>query len=257
MTKEPASLFAGRSALVTGAGRGIGRAIALGLVAEGARVALLARSKVELDEVASVVRDRGGVAFVLPADMGDTDSVEQAAMLALSELGTVDILVNNAGVVWPIAPSTTIPIADWASTLAINVTGAVQLTLSLLPSMLGQGWGRVVNVSSGVAARPSAMIGGNAYATSKAALEAHTVNLAAEIVSSGVTVNVYRPGGVDTGMQGWIRNQPVEQVGEALHGRFTESYEKGTLITPEESASSLLRRLPSEATGMIWDVRDA
>lgn len=257
MTEEPALAFEGRSALVTGAGRGIGRAIALGLVAEGARVALLARSEVELDEVASVVRDRGGVALVLPADMGDSDSVDRAAKLAISEFGIVDILVNNAGVVWPVASSTTIAIADWAATLAINVTGAVQLTLSLLPSMLGQGWGRVVNVSSGIAARPSGMTGANAYATSKAALEAHTLNLAAEIVDSGVTVNVYRPGGVDTAMQGWIRNQPAEQVGAALHGRFIESYERGTLITPEESASSLLRRLPSEVTGMIWDVRDA
>jgi NAD(P)-dependent dehydrogenase (short-subunit alcohol dehydrogenase family) len=257
MSDEPALAFAGRSALVTGAGRGIGKAIALGLVAEGANVALLARSKVELDEVANLVRDRGGVALVIPADMGDADSVERAAELALSEFGTVDILVNNAGVVWPVASSTTIAIADWAATQAINVTGAVQLTFSLLPSMLGQGWGRVVNVSSGIAARPSGMIGANAYATSKAALEAHTLNLAAEIVNSGVAVNVYRPGGVDTAMQGWIRNQPAEQVGAALRGRFVESYQRGTLITPEESASSLLMRLPSEATGMIWDVRDA
>jgi NAD(P)-dependent dehydrogenase (short-subunit alcohol dehydrogenase family) len=114
-----------------------------------------------------------------------------------------------------------------------------------------------VNVSSGIASRPSGMTGANAYATSKAALEAHTLNLAEEIVDSGVTVNVYRPGGVDTAMQGWIRNQPAEQVGAALRARFVESYERGTLITPEESASSLLRRLPSAATGMIWDVRDA
>jgi NAD(P)-dependent dehydrogenase (short-subunit alcohol dehydrogenase family) len=257
MPAEPALAFAGRSAVVTGAGRGIGRAIALGLVAEGARVALLARSKVELDEVASLVRDQSGVALVLPADMADSDSVEQAAELALSEFGIVDVLVNNAGVVWPVASSTTIAIADWATTLAINVTGAVQLTLALLPSMLRQGWGRIVNVSSGIAAHPSGMIGANAYATSKAALEAHTVNLAAEIVGSGVTVNVYRPGGVDTAMQGWIRSQPADHVGPALHERFIENYERGSLITPEESANSLLRRLPSDATGMIWDVRDS
>ena len=106
-------------------------------------------------------------------------------------------------------------------------------------------------------ARPSGMVGANAYATSKAALEAHTLNLAAEIAGTGVTVNVYRPGGVDTVMQGWIRSQPAEEVGEALHGRFIKSYEQGTLITPETSANSLLQRLPSDATGMIWDVQDA
>jgi NAD(P)-dependent dehydrogenase (short-subunit alcohol dehydrogenase family) len=123
--------------------------------------------------------------------------------------------------------------------------------------MLEHSWGRIVNVSSGAAARPGGMIGGNAYVTSKAALEAHTLNLAAELAGSGITVNVYRPGGVDTAMQGWIRSQAPEEVGVALHERFIESYEKGTLITSEESAASLLRRIPSDVTGEIWSVRDA
>ena len=118
-----AHVFAGKSALVAGAGRGIGRAIALGLAAEGANVALLARSEHELDEVADLVRDSGGVALVLPADMGDAGSIERASAATLSEFASVDILINNAAVVWPVASSTTIAIADWASTLAINVTG--------------------------------------------------------------------------------------------------------------------------------------
>jgi NAD(P)-dependent dehydrogenase (short-subunit alcohol dehydrogenase family) len=257
MSDDVALPFDGRSALVTGAGRGIGRAIALGLVAGGARVALLARSKDELDEVAEIIQDRGGVALVIPADVGEAGAVEKAVAQTLAEFGVVDVLVNNAGVVWPLAPSAGVAIADWAAALAINVTGAVQLTFALLPAMLEQRWGRVVNVSSGIAARPGGMIGGNAYATSKAALEAHTVNLAAELAGTGVTVNAYRPGGVDTAMQGWIRSQPVERIGLALHDRFVESYAQGTLITPEESARSLLVRLPGEATGEIWSVRDA
>jgi NAD(P)-dependent dehydrogenase (short-subunit alcohol dehydrogenase family) len=175
----------------------------------------------------------------------------------LAEFGVVDVLVNNAGVVWPLATSTTIAIADWAAAFAINVTGAVQLTLLLLPKMLDQGWGRVVNVSSGVVARPGGMIGANAYVSSKAALEAHTLNLAAEILDSGVTVNAYRPGGVDTAMQEWIRTEPPERVGADLQGRFIKNYQEGSLISPETSASSLLRRLSSDVTGMIWDVRDA
>jgi NAD(P)-dependent dehydrogenase (short-subunit alcohol dehydrogenase family) len=249
--------FEGRSAVVTGAGRGIGRAIALGLVAGGARLALLARSKDELTEVAEASRQRGGIATAIPTDVGDRGAVQRAVSEVLADFGTVDILVNNAGVVWPLSPSTSVDVNEWVAAIGVNLIGVVDLTLAFLPKMVEQSWGRIVNVSSGVAARPGAMIGANAYVTSKAALEAHTLNLAAELTGSGVTVNAYRPGGVDTAMQGWIRSQAPEDVGAALHERFVESYEKGTLISPKESAASLLRRIPSDATGEIWSVREA
>jgi NAD(P)-dependent dehydrogenase (short-subunit alcohol dehydrogenase family) len=100
------------------------------------------------------------------------------------------------------------------------------------------------------------MIGANAYATGKAALEAHTVNLAAELAGTGVTVNAFRSGLVDTAMQAWIRSQDRARIGAALHDRFTLSYESGALITPEHSARSLLAHLNSDATGQIWDVSD-
>lgn len=101
------------------------------------------------------------------------------------------------------------------------------------------------------------MIRMNAYAASKSALEAHTLNLAAELVATGVTANVYRPGSVDTAMQGWIRAQPAEEIGVALHQRFLESYERGSLLTPEQSAQSLLERLAGDATGQVWNVDDS
>jgi 3-oxoacyl-[acyl-carrier protein] reductase len=122
--------------------------------------------------------------------------------------------------------------------------------------MLERGWGRIVNVSSGIVAHPEAMIGGNAYAAGKAALEAHTINLAAEVAGSGVTVNAFRPGSVDTAMQGWIRSQDPAQIGTALHDRFTRSHAEGTLITPERSAGSLIARLSGDGNGEIWDVAD-
>ena len=95
----------------------------------------------------------------------------------------------------------------------------------------------------------------NAYATSKAAVEAHTLNLAAELAGSGITVNVFRPGAVDTAMQAWIRNQDPVLVGVDLHRRFVENYEQGTLLSPEQSAASLLADLPSPDTGQIWEAR--
>ena len=165
-------------------------------------------------------------------------------------------LVNNAGVVWPLGPSLNAHPDEWAAAIAVNVArGPAGLTFALLPGMLGQDWGRVVNVSSGIAAHPpESMIGANAYAAgAKAALEAHTVNLAAELAGTGVTVNVFPPGPVDTAMQAWIRSQDPARIGPAaLHDRFTRSYESGALITPEHSARSLLAHLNSDATGQIW-----
>ena len=120
--------------------------------------------------------------------------------------------------------------------------------------MLDAGWGRVVNISSAIAAHPDDMVRGNAYATTKAALEAHTVNLAAELRGTGVTVNAYRPGGVDTAMQAWIRQQAPERIGAGLHERFNRNYAEGSLITPGHSAAALLTHLAGDDTGVIWDV---
>jgi NAD(P)-dependent dehydrogenase (short-subunit alcohol dehydrogenase family) len=249
--------FEGRVALVTGAGRGIGRAVALDLAASGAHVALLARSPDQLDETARAVRAQGGNAAVLQTDLGDPEAVAEAAARAETGLGPVDILINNAAVVQPVGPTVTAPRAAWSAAFAVNVDAPFHFTQALLPSMLDRGWGRIVNVSSSIAANPGAMVGMNAYAATKAALEAHTLNLAAELAGSGVTVNLYRPGSVDTAMQGWIRSQSPDEIGAALHEHFRASYEQGSLITPEHSARSLVAQLVGDATGEIWTVTDA
>ena len=188
--------LAERVALITGAGRGIGRAVALRLAEAGARVALVARSVDQLEETAATLRAEGGVALVLSADLAHPDVVAEAAATAAKELGPVDILVNNAAVVEPAGPTVSTPPAGWSSAFAVNVQAPIRLTLALLPAMLDRGWGRIVNVSSGIVDHPGAMVGLNVYAATKAALEAHTLNLAAEMAGSGVTLNVYRPGSV-------------------------------------------------------------
>jgi 3-oxoacyl-[acyl-carrier protein] reductase len=240
----------GRTALVTGAGRGIGRAIAVELGRSGAAVGLLARTRDELEATAELVAAAGGRAVVLPADVADAGQVDAA----LEALPAIDILINNAAVVWPLGPSATVDPEDWARALAINVTAVARLTFATLGPMLARGWGRIVNVSSGVAERPDAMIGANAYATGKAALEAHTVNLAAELAGTGVTVNAFRPGMVDTAMQTWIREQDPVAIGAALHDRFTRAHDDGVLIAPERAAAVLIDRLGEDETGQIWGV---
>ena len=246
----------GRVALVTGAGRGIGRSLAIGLAEMGAKVALLSRSANELDEVAGVITAQGGVAITAVADVSNPDQRASTLDRVTAQLGAIDILINNAAVVWPVAASTTVDITDYATALDINVIAVVALSFALLPNMLEQHWGRIINISSGIAARPQGMIGANAYATSKAALEAHTINLAAELSGTGVAINAYRPGGVDTAMQSWIRAQSPTQVGEALHTRFVANFEGGTLLSADESAAGLLSRIPSDASGEIWSVDD-
>jgi NAD(P)-dependent dehydrogenase (short-subunit alcohol dehydrogenase family) len=251
--------FAGKTALITGAGRGIGRAIALGLGGAGARVILLARTTGQLDETRDLLRERGvpaGRISLLPADLADAEDRGRAAAAVLTA-GRVDLLVNNAATVEPLGPTIGIAAADLRLAFEVNVVAPAALTAAALPGMVDAGWGRVVNVSSGIAAYPAGMIRGNAYATTKAALEAHMVNLAAELAGTGVTVNAYRPGGVDTAMQAWIRSQDPERIGAGLHERFNKNFAEGTLITPEYSAAALLTHLAGDDTGAIWDVSTA
>lgn len=238
---------------MTGAGRGVGQATAFGLARHGARVALLARSVDELNRTAAQVNELGGTALVVAADLREPGQVSGAVQRIADELGVVDVLVNNAAVVWPLAASVSLDPGEWATAIAINVTAPATLSFALLPAMLARGWGRIVNVSSGIAAHPAGMVRANAYVTSKAALEAHTLNLAAEIAGSGVTVNVFRPGSVDTAMQAWVRGQDPDRIGTDLHQRFLHSHEQGSLITADQSAASLLTQLQTSDTGQIWN----
>lgn len=249
--------FEGRTALVTGAGRGIGRAIALGLADGGAVVALVARSVGELDETAERIRERGGQAVTLPADLGSREAASAVAGAAVARLGRIDVLINNAATIGPLTESGSVDTAAWAAALQLNVLTPAVLSLALVPGMVERGWGRIANISSGVAARPGFMIGGNAYVTTKAALEAHTLNLAAEVEGSGVTVNAYRPGTVDTAMQDWIRERGKGRLRDDTHRHFLRVHAQGALISPADSAAALLRRLPGPDNGRIWDVTES
>jgi 3-oxoacyl-[acyl-carrier protein] reductase len=241
---------------VIGAGRGIGRDVAVELAEMGVRLGLVARSEGQLAATAAQVRGLGARAVVLPADLEDPSQVEDLLLRVANELGGVDILVNNAGVVRPLGPTLELRVKQWTRAVELILISPVRLTVGLAPGMLARGWGRIVNVSSGVVTAPASMVGGNAYVTAKSALEAHTVNLAAELAATGVTVNAYRPGAVATQMQEWIRDQDPARVGGGLVERFRSRYEAGALISPETSARALVSHLASDETGQIWDVSD-
>jgi 3-oxoacyl-[acyl-carrier protein] reductase len=249
-----ASEITGRVALVTGAGRGIGRELAIGLSAAGVRVALVARTESQLHEVADTIGHDGGEATAIVADIADPGQLQTAVATAVSRLGAIDVLINNAAVVAPLGPTRNLEASAVDTALAVNVGAVVIISGLVIPGMQAAGWGRIVNVSSGIVANPAGMVGGTVYAATKAAVEAHTVNLAAELDGTGITVNAYRPGAVDTAMQDWIRGQSPDRIGRGLHERFVSSHASGQLLSPQHSAARLLDLLSSNETGQIWNV---
>ncbi|GAA4369321.1 SDR family NAD(P)-dependent oxidoreductase [Agromyces bauzanensis] len=254
---DPGGILAGRTAVVTGAGRGIGRATAVALARAGvATIALLARSAGQLEGTARLVEAAGARAHVRPVDLGDPTQIADVVAELTGTIGDVDILINNAATVAPLGPTATRSAASMLDAFTLNTIAPVLVTGALLPGMVARGWGRVVNVSSGIVAHPAVMIGGSTYAATKAALETQTISMAAEYADTGVTINAYRPGSVDTAMQEWIRAQDPDQVGHVLHDRFVASHASGRLLTPEASAEGLVGHLTRADNGQIWDVTD-
>jgi NAD(P)-dependent dehydrogenase (short-subunit alcohol dehydrogenase family) len=246
----------GKIALVTGGGRGIGRAIALELAQAGCDVALLARTREQVDEVATAIRALGRRSIAVAADASNPQQIQQALTEVQGALGPISILINNAAVVGPLGPTAEVDPDAWAQAIAINLTGPFQFIHACLPSMLAQGWGRILNISSGAAAAPG-MSRGNAYAVSKAGLEIMTVNLATEIAGSGVTVNAVRPGLVDTAMQAHIRGLPAEQVGQTIFEQFATNHKEGKLQDPKLPARLVVNLISSASTGEVISIYDA
>lgn len=245
-----ADTLEGRTALVTGAGRGIGRAVALALGGTGARLLLVGRTVERLREVAREVVEAGGPepsGRVL--DVADLDATVAALDRLHAEGATVDILVNNAGFAEaePLGRTT---LALWQRHLAVNATAPFLLTRALVPGMLARGWGRVVNIAStaGLAGAPYIV----AYAASKHALVGLTRATAAETAGRGVTVNAVCPGYVATQMTDRSAQrisertgQPVARVLDAL-ARLNAS---GALIRPERVAAAVLDLVSPAAAG--------
>jgi 3-oxoacyl-[acyl-carrier protein] reductase len=223
---EPGGDLAGRVALVTGASRGIGRAIALALAGAGADVVVNCRERVRsAEEAAEAVRARGRRALAIAADVSDAGAVERMVRSAEAGLGPVDVLVNNAGVAIP-GDLDELTEEEFDRTLAVNLKGAFLCTRAVLPGMRARRWGRIVNISSG-AARGAGVVGAH-YNASKAGLEGLTRGYAARVAGDGVTVNAVAPSLVETDMVASRRDEHATKV------------PIGRLGTPEEVAHAVL-----------------
>jgi 3-oxoacyl-[acyl-carrier protein] reductase len=187
----------GRTALVTGASQGIGRACALALASAGARVALAARSEAKLNEVAAEIASAGGSAAVFTLDIGSEESIKACAKAAIAHFGSVEILVNNAGITRD-GLSMRMKRVDWDDVLNTNLTGTFLMTQALLSPMLKARWGRIINITSIVGETGQA--GQANYAASKAGLIGLTKSLARELASRNITANAVAPGYIETAM---------------------------------------------------------
>ncbi|MBN8730212.1 MAG: 3-oxoacyl-[acyl-carrier-protein] reductase [Acidobacteria bacterium] len=185
-----------RTAFVTGASRGIGRACALALARSGARVVVAARQREKLEEVAAEIHALGAEAFVVEIDLASPDSIAQA-FAAAKEFGPVHILVNNAGITRDTL-ALRMKLEDWEAVLKTNLTGAFLCIQQVLQGMMRERWGRIINISSvvGEAGNP----GQANYVASKAGLIGLTKSLAQEMASRNVTVNAVAPGFIETDM---------------------------------------------------------
>ncbi|MFT4191240.1 MAG: SDR family NAD(P)-dependent oxidoreductase [Comamonas sp.] len=198
------SSLAGKNAVVTGGGRGIGRAIATVLAAKGAAVAVWDLNEAGAQETADLIGQAGGRAIAVGGDASQAEAIAAAAERTRAALGPVGILVNNAGIS-SYVPFTSLSEAVWDRIIGVNLKGPFLVTQAFIPEMLAAGWGRIINISSS-----SAQSGAPAmahYAASKGGVIGLTKALAVEFVDKGITVNHVPPGFVDTPL---VREGPID-----------------------------------------------
>ncbi len=240
----------GRHAVVTGGGRGIGRAVALLLARSGADVTLSARTRAEIEAVAAEVRAVGGRAWAVTADVGNVEDVKALFAAARKARGAVDVLVNGAGIA-PSAPLVKTSDETWNQVLAVNLSGVFYGLREALPEMAARGWGRVVNIAS--IAGKSAMPYIAAYVASKHGVLGLTKVAALEVAQKGVTVNAVCPGYVDTPMTDDGIARIAEKTGQAPADirKHLESFSpQKRLVGSDEVAALVLYLCREEARGI-------
>jgi len=223
-----------RVAIVTGAGRGIGRALALGFAEQGARLALVARSGAELHAVEEQVRGMGTIAISITEDLSDPAAPDRAIQRVLGEFGTVDILINNAAVGSSANPKPVAQFDDdfWSYTLALNLTAPYRLAKRVVPLMMAKKAGRILNISS-LAGRIGLPFGA-AYAASKHGLLGLTRSMALELVKDGITVNAICPGPVRSEASDKRLRFEAERTGLTVEELDRRSTPIGRRLQPHE-----------------------
>lgn len=230
-----------RVALVTGGGRGIGRAIALAYAKEGARIAIIGRTLSDLESLAMDIERQGGDALAVQGDVSRETDVEGMVQTTVEHFGTVDILVNNAATNLPNISVSDVTLEQWDRVIAVNLTGAFLCTRAVLPILYGQERGIIINISS-IGGRHGAA-GRAPYRASKAGLISLTESTAAEAYEHGVRVNAICPGSVDTDMMRLLAGAPAPDTEGWMH--------------PEEIAALAVFLAADESSSIVGAIIDA
>src|SRR5579862_4170358 len=231
--------LSGRVALVTGASQGIGRTCALRLAKDGAAVAVAARNQEKLNELVNEITAAGGKAAAFPVDVAEEEQVKSTIKAVIAQLGKIDILVNNAGITRDQLVMR-MKRADWDAVLQTNLTSAYLCIQQVIPSMLKQRWGRIINITSVFGQMGQA--GQANYAASKAGLIGLTMAIAREVGSRNITCNAVAPGFIATAMTDAL---PAELKEAGL-----KAVPLGRIGTPEDVAGAV-RFLASEEASYI------
>jgi NAD(P)-dependent dehydrogenase (short-subunit alcohol dehydrogenase family) len=234
-------------AVITGAGRGIGREIAMAFAREGAHLVLAARNGTELSATVEACRNAGGTADAVPTDISDWEQVQNLAGHSLRQYGRIDVLVNAAGIHGPIGPTAEIDIGEWASTLQTNLFGALYVCHALLPHFIQRRRGKIILLGGDevTVSYPNS----SAYAASKMAVVRLAETLAEEVKPYGIQVNVIAPGSVNTQRQDEVPAAGF-RAGETFE-RIKQVQSKGSVAVSPEVAASLAVFLASDAAGEL------
>jgi NAD(P)-dependent dehydrogenase (short-subunit alcohol dehydrogenase family) len=253
--------LADRSAIITGASRGLGKEIARQFVREGASVLLVARSAGPLrkaeKELRFLARGKGQQVLSHAGDVSDPEGCAAVAERAFSTFGGLTALVNNAGIQGMLGRLEEVPWEEWARVIAVNLFGPALLCRAVIPALCRRGYGKIVNLSGGGATKP--MAGMSAYAASKAAVVRLTENLALDLRGDGVDVNAVAPGALNTRMLDEVLASGPEKVGEAYYEGALRQRESGGASL--EKAAALVVFLASAASdgisgrliSAVWD----
>jgi NAD(P)-dependent dehydrogenase (short-subunit alcohol dehydrogenase family) len=242
--------LAGKVAIITGAGRGIGAAIAVAFARQGARMVLAARNRCELDRIAKEVEQLGAQAIVAAGDVSKAKEVGQIVSATIDQYGRVDVLVNAAAIHGPIGHLWEVDSELWFETLRVNLLGTFLCCRAVIPYLIARGGGKIINFSGGGATSPSPHL--SAYGVSKAAIVRLTETLAAELAESNVQVNAIAPGMVDTHIHDDVLDAG-ERAGEHLQQvlRLRENGGAVPAELPAELAVFLASRKSAGLSGKL------